>query len=178
MIRIRATVLALSALLVVILTVVSYRSLGEFIFDRGSLLFLEVRLPMVTVLSVGVCAVLVSCLGLWVKRNAVFYLILVVSMLAWVIAGRVVARSPDGELALGWLCFRTNTTQLLEPGEEYATAWRLHRLPAWRFELRRDDGRVERLFVGPGLMSESAELLAKWGVRVSGEQGGEAPRGL
>jgi len=54
-------------------------------------------------------------------------------------------------------------------------AWRLRSLPGWRLELRREDGRVERLFVGPGLMSESTRLLARWGVRVGGERGGESP---
>ena len=167
--KIRLLVLACAAVLVAVVTVVTYSGLGTFLFNRGSDMFMVRRLGVNVMLLIAAIVLIAPTLTFRAKSSVPFVVVLVLSLLTWVLCGRVVADTPwEARVATGWFCFRTTTISLYEPADDeyFQQYWRVTVLPGWRIELRRSSGRAEQLFIGPALLSESVAFFKARGYRV------------
>jgi len=167
--KIRLSVLVCAALLVMGVTLVTYTELGTFLFNRGSDIFTVRRLTARALLLVTALALVAPLLTVRARSSVPFFTVLSLSLLIWLLCGRVVADTWDARVATGWFCFRTTTISLYEPGDsdDYPKLWRVTALPGWRLELQRSSGRTVQLFVGPALLSASIDFFAERGYRVA-----------
>lgn len=166
--KLRLVILAFAAVMVASVTLVSYSRFGIFLFNGGSDVFMLKRLESHTMLFVAAIVLILPALTLRTKSSVPFVVVMFLSLVIWLLCGRVVADRYDEKVATGWFCFRTSTINLYEPGDDdaYPKLWHVTALPGWRIELRRSSGRTEHLFVGPVLKGSSLDFFKARGYQV------------
>src|SRR3954454_7063030 len=90
------------------------------------------------------------------------------SVALWLVCGRAVGLSWDGEFRSGWFFCATQSYSLVQARDpdDFLAAWSCQRAPLWTIELHRSHHQPRRIVVGPFLMSSTVDLLNQYGCTI------------
>jgi hypothetical protein len=167
--RVRHRLLYWAAVAVALLscTLLTYSEIGRFLFS-GTLLLKTVRLSFPSMIAVTLLLLVAPLSLLRRTRGSPFHVTVAASVALWLVCGRAVGLSWDGEFRSGWFFCATQSYSLVQARDpdDFLAAWSCQRAPLWTIELHRSHHQPRRIVVGPFLMSSTVDLLNQYGCTI------------
>ena len=166
-------ILLLLILLVILgVSILTYSSIGDFMFAGGSDSALTIiRTPRWVIIAILFVCIAWLAFCIWSPNLGIpQFFILIVLLLVWASSVRAVGLYPDSRVSVGWVFYITGVVDFREHNEDYdrhASHTQISYTLGGIIEITSHD-HTAKIFVGPILQESVLKLLKERGYKVVG----------